>query len=154
MRPPSSPFRFAAAAALAAATLTWALGGPAGAALQLAPMITGLNAGSFANDGPIAFVDPDDGLAHRLVVMHNGRVVVWEAGGLRTTPWLDLSAETGSGKVLKSSASSERGLLALAVHPGFRDNGLFYVYYTSTNWDGAGPIANGCLLYTSPSPRD
>lgn len=126
--------------------LTFGLTLPADAALQLQPMITGLTAGAFTNDAPIAFVDPDDGLAHRLVVMHGGRVMVWDASGVRATPFLDLSTETGSGKVLKSGASSERGLLALAVHPDYRDNGLFYVYYTATNWDGAGPIANGDIV--------
>jgi glucose/arabinose dehydrogenase len=128
------------------AALALATAPPSRAALQLAPMITGLNAGSFTNDAPIAFVDPDDGLPHRLVVMHNGRVMVWDTSGVRATPFLDLSVETGSGKVLKSGASSERGLLALAVHPDFRDNGLFYVYYTSTDWDTGGPIANGDIV--------
>lgn len=116
------------------------------AALQLAQMITGLNAGTYAGDAPIAYVDPDDGTAHRLVVMHNGRILLYESGGLRATPFLDLSTETGSGKVLKSGSSSERGLLALAVHPSFRQNGYFYVYYTSTNWDGADPITTGDIV--------
>ena len=33
-------------------------------ALQLAPLVTGLGAGAYAGDSPIAFVDPDDGIVH------------------------------------------------------------------------------------------
>lgn len=132
-------------------TLPFALGlalapAPARAAIQMASLITGLNAGTFAGDSPIAFIDPDDGRPHRFVVMHNGRIMVWGAGGVAATPFLDLSTATGSGKVLATSAISERGLLALAVHPDYRANGTFFVYYTSTDWDSGGPIASGDVI--------
>ncbi|HPK65459.1 MAG TPA: PQQ-dependent sugar dehydrogenase [Thermoanaerobaculia bacterium] len=135
---------FSPPTALLAAFL--ALATPAAAALQLAPLVTGLDAGAYAGDSPIAFVDPDDGTAHRLIVMHNGRVLSWGPGGIAATPFLDLSTATGEGKVLASGASSERGLLALAIDPNYPSNGHFYVYYTATNWDGAGPIAAGDVV--------
>ena len=135
---------FSPPTALLAAFL--ALATPATAALQLAPLVTGLGAGAYAGDSPIAFVDPDDGTAHRLIVMHNGRVLSWGPGGIAATPFLDLSTATGEGKVLASGASSERGLLALAVDPNYPSNGHFYVYYTATNWDGAGPLAAGDVV--------
>ena len=125
---------FSPPTALLAAFL--ALATPATAALQLAPLVTGLGAGAYAGDSPIAFVDPDDGTAHRLIVMHNGRVLSWGPGGIAATPFLDLSTATGEGKVLASGASSERGLIALAVQPNYPSHGHFYVYYTATNWDG------------------
>ncbi|MCL4836345.1 MAG: PQQ-dependent sugar dehydrogenase [Thermoanaerobaculia bacterium] len=144
-RPARRPFA-PAVAALAGTLLALAAAAPAAAALQVSPLITGLNAGAYAGDSPIAFVDPDDGSRQRLVVMHNGRILSWGAGGLAMTPFLDLSTATGSGKVLATSASSERGLLALAVDPNYPSNRFFYVYYTSTNWDGAGPIAAGDIV--------
>lgn len=144
-RPARRPFA-PAVAALAGALLAFAAAAPAAGALQLSPLVTGLNAGSYAGDSPIAFVDPDDGSRQRLVVMHNGRILSWGPGGLAMTPFLDLSTATGSGKVLATSANSERGLLALAVDPGYPSNRYFYVYYTSTNWDGTGPIVAGDIV--------
>jgi len=74
---------------------------------------------------PLAFVDPADGIRHRFVAAHQGKIWVWDADTdtILQTPYLDLSA-------LVNLANSERGLLALAVDPEFATTGELYVLYT------------------------
>jgi glucose/arabinose dehydrogenase len=77
------------------------------------------------------------GLDEPLFVTHagdgSGRLFVAEKGGtIRTLPggqtFLDISGRVGSG-------GEEQGLLGLAFHPRFRDNGYFYVNYTDPSGD-------------------
>ena len=79
---------------------------------------------------PIAFVDPADGLHHRLVATQEGAILVWDGdtGTIRATPFLDLRSLVEFG--------GERGLLALAVDPDYATTGTFYVYYTRTGAAG------------------
>lgn len=59
----------------------------------------------------------------RLFVLERaGRILIYKPGqGLLPTPFLDLSA--------KVQVEGERGLFAIAFHPDFATNGLFYVSY-------------------------
>lgn len=77
------------------------------------------------------------GLRQPLFVTHagdgSGRLfVVEKAGTIRTIPdgqpFLDISERVGS-------TGSEQGLLGLAFHPRFRENGFFYLNYTDLNGD-------------------
>ena len=127
------------AAALVAVTAVLLAGS---ASAELAPLVTGLVA-------PIAFVDPPDGLAHRFIGQQRGDVVVRDgaSAGPLPTPFLDLrddaSVPVAQRKIL---FGGERGLLSMAVDPGYRDNGRFFVFYTSRDWDGPGGIAAGDLV--------
>ena len=57
------------------------------------------------------------------IVQQNGYIYIADSSGIKlTTPFLDIHT--------KISQSSERGLLGLAFHPSYLDNGFFYVYYT------------------------
>lgn len=60
-----------------------------------------------------------------------GRIWVIEDGAELFDPFLDishlLSADVFSG------AYSERGLLGLAFHPNYQENGLFFIHYTDMN---------------------
>ncbi|HEX2254876.1 MAG TPA: PQQ-dependent sugar dehydrogenase [Thermoanaerobaculia bacterium] len=72
------------------------------------------------------------GLAHAgderlFVVLQSGRIVIVRDGQRLGTPFLDLS-----GRVL---AGGERGLLGLAFHPRYAENGLFFVDYTDPSGD-------------------
>ena len=67
------------------------------------------------------------GDARLFVAEQPGRVRVVENGVLRPTPFLDLVAKVGSG--------GERGLLGLAFHPRYAENGLFFVHYTDRAGD-------------------
>lgn len=88
------------------------------------------------NDIPIAFVDPADGLRHRLLATHEGKIWNWDAVSGTLTSYLDLTA-----RVLHDG--NERGLLALAVDPEFETSGDLYVYYTG---EGAAPGSDGDVV--------
>ena len=78
------------------------------------------------------------GLAHAadssgrlFVVEQAGLIKIVDRGRVLPAPFLDvrnLASELTSG-------SSERGLLGLAFHPRFRENGFFYVNYTGLTDD-------------------
>jgi glucose/arabinose dehydrogenase len=80
-------------------------------------------------DKPVAIENMGD---NRLfVVERRGRIQIIRASGtLRTTPFLNISSSV-------DDASSEQGLLGLAFHPDYDNNGYFYVYYTRDPGSGA-----------------
>ncbi len=57
------------------------------------------------------------------VVERPGRILVVRDGELRDEPFLDIADRVGTGH-------QERGLLGLAFHPDYRQNGRFFIYYT------------------------
>jgi glucose/arabinose dehydrogenase len=61
------------------------------------------------------------------VVEQGGKIRVIEGGSLLSTPFLDISAKVSSG--------GERGLLSVAFHPRYAQNGYLYVDYTDVNGD-------------------
>lgn len=88
--------------------------------LALETVVTGL-------DRPLFLTAPpgDDRL---FIVEQTGRIrMVDAAGALLPAPFLDLSGRIATG--------GERGLLGLAFHPGYAQNGHFYVNYTDPNGD-------------------
>jgi len=100
-----------------------ALPGRAGTAakVSLELIAEGLNA-------PIFLVEPPDGSGRRIIGEQMGLAYVLDAGGkLGKEPFLDLRQKI----VPLLKAFDERGLLALAFHPDFAKNGLFYVNYSA-----------------------
>ncbi len=73
------------------------------------------------------FVTAPAGDARLFVVEQPGRIRVVENGVLAATPFLDITDRVLSG--------GERGLLSMAFHPGYAQNGLFFVYYTDRQGD-------------------
>ena len=61
------------------------------------------------------------------VVEQAGRIRIVEGGRVEAKPFLDVTSEVVSG--------GEQGLLSLAFHPDYRENGLLYVDYTDLNGD-------------------
>jgi glucose/arabinose dehydrogenase len=61
------------------------------------------------------------------VVEQAGRIRVMKGGAVLPAPFLDIASRIASG--------GERGLLGLAFHPRYADNGRFFVNYTDTNGD-------------------
>ncbi|XP_035694537.1 HHIP-like protein 1 [Branchiostoma floridae] len=88
----------------------------------------------FASDlrSPVAMLQPDDGTGRFYIVEQLGVVRVADRyGRLRREPLLDLRR-----RVLTSDkAGDERGLLGMALHPRFNENGYLYVYYTTEAGD-------------------
>jgi glucose/arabinose dehydrogenase len=65
----------------------------------------------------------------RLFVLEKvGRIRIIENDQLLETPFLDISDHVGS-------SSNEQGLLGLAFHPRYSENGRFFVNYTDVNGD-------------------
>jgi len=76
---------------------------------------------------PVFITHSGDGSGRLYIVEKGGRIRILQNGTLRSTPFLNLSA--------KVSGGSEQGLLGLAFHPSYVDNGKFYVNYTNTSGD-------------------
>ena len=77
-------------------------------------------------DSPLFLTAPPND-ARLFVLEQSGRVRVVKNGQLVATPFLDIASKLTSG--------GERGLLGLAFHPRYAQNGLFYVDYTDRNGD-------------------
>ncbi len=60
--------------------------------------------------------------ARLFVVEQTGRIRIVDAGQVLSTPFLDVSA--------KISTGGERGLLSVAFHPDYANNGRFFINYT------------------------
>lgn len=73
-------------------------------------------------ENPLAITHANDGSRRLFVVEQPGTIRVVENGRVVPEPLLDLRTKVTDG--------GERGLLGLAFHPRFKDNGLFYVNYT------------------------
>jgi glucose/arabinose dehydrogenase len=88
--------------------------------IELRPVLEGLEA-------PLFVTHAGDGSGRLFLVEQVGRVRVVDDGRLVEGPFLDLTSSVTYG--------GEQGLLGLAFHPRYRDNGKFYVNYTDTNGD-------------------
>lgn len=110
-------------------------------------------------DRPLDFLHAGDGSGRIFVVEKTGKIKVFKNDPQVKSAqvFLDLSS-------LVDSSSSEKGLLGLAFHPDFKNNGFFYVNYTNrTNSviaryqaDPAKPsqgvISSKLVLITFPQP--
>lgn len=77
---------------------------------------------------PLAVRHADDGTNRLFVVERDGTILIYQPGvGLLGSPFLDIISEVDT--------FFEGGLLGLAFHPDFDQNGYFYVNYTR---DGTG----------------
>ena len=76
---------------------------------------------------PVDFQVPAGERARAFVVEQVGLVRIVRGGALVATPFLDIRTRVGFG--------GERGLLGLAFHPRFAENGRFYVNYTDRGGD-------------------
>ena len=91
-----------------------------GRGLRLAEVVSGLEAPTHAAAAP--------GEPGRLYVVERpGRIRVLESGRLLSRPFLDIVGEVTSG--------GEQGLLSVAFHPDYDENGRFYVDYTDRGGD-------------------
>jgi len=72
---------------------------------------------------PVDIEFPNDGTGRMFVVEQAGRIRIAEAATLLPTPFLDISERV-------DSQGTEQGLLGLAFHPDFVENGEFFVCYT------------------------
>ena len=106
---------------------------------------------------PVELTAPE-GDARRFVVDRVGKIYILNADDTRLkTPFLDLSD-----KLVELQADfDERGLLGLAFHPNYAENGHFYVYYSAPlresapdNWDHTTHVSEFTLLADKPNRAD
>ncbi|HEX8026286.1 MAG TPA: PQQ-dependent sugar dehydrogenase [Candidatus Limnocylindrales bacterium] len=97
------------------------------------------------NGSALAIAAPDDGSGRLFVATQEGRIWSISPGpAYDLTPMLDISNEISSG--------GERGLLGLALHPGFSKDPRAFVNYTDP--DGNTVIASFSLDLANPSRFD
>jgi glucose/arabinose dehydrogenase len=85
---------------------------PINLGLQL--LVSGLNA-------PLDLEQPNDGSNRLFVVEQGGTIRIIQNGAVLAQPFLDISSKVVTG--------GEMGLLGVTFHPGFQQNGKFYVNY-------------------------
>ena len=88
--------------------------------IELEPVADGL-------ESPLYVTHAGDGSGRLFVLEQIGRIRILQKGNLIADPFLDISSLVVAG--------GEQGLLGLAFHPDFTDNGRFYVDYTDRNGD-------------------
>jgi glucose/arabinose dehydrogenase len=91
-----------------------------GLAIRLESVASGLAA-------PIGLTQPDDETGRRFLIDQPGQIHILDEGGLIAEPFLDLSSQI----VELDPNYDERGLLGLAFHPEYAENGRFFVYYSA-----------------------
>ena len=87
-----------------------------GTNLKLVQIATGLRK-------PVGLAAPT-GDGRIFILEQEGRIRLVKDGNLVATPYLDISDKV-------NAVGEEQGLLGLAFHPRFAENGKFYVFYTS-----------------------
>jgi glucose/arabinose dehydrogenase len=109
--------------------------GPAYAQSPLGdPMDVGVELVATGLTSPIGIVSPPDGSGRLFILDQTGLIrIVASDGTLLAEPFLDLRSNI----VPLMSAFDERGLLGLAFHPNYAQNGRFFVYYSAPLRAGA-----------------
>lgn len=91
---------------------------------------------------PVAITHAGD--SRLFITLQDGRIVIWNGTQLLAQPFLDIRNRVLSG--------GERGLLSVAFHPQYAQNGLFFVDYTNTVGDTV--IARFNVSPTDPNRAD
>jgi glucose/arabinose dehydrogenase len=110
---------------------------PAAGSAAWSPVASGLNA-------PIGIANAGDGSERLFILEQEGKIRILQAGAPIDEPYLDISDRVG--------CCGERGLLGLAFHPRYSENGFFYVNYTDR--DGNTAIARYQVSADDPNRAD
>lgn len=86
--------------------------------LNLEPVIDGL-------ENPVAITHAGDGSGRLFITQQSGQVLIYNGAQVLATPFLDIGSLV--------SCCGERGLLNIAFHPDYGDNGFFFVNYTDVS---------------------
>jgi glucose/arabinose dehydrogenase len=94
---------------------------------------------------PVFVTGAGDGSGRLFIMEQGGKIFVMVNGALQTTPFLDVSD-------LVSRDANERGLLGLAFHPQYTQNGTFFIDYTDKGGDTT--IARYKVSSSDPNAAD
>jgi glucose/arabinose dehydrogenase len=75
---------------------------------------------------PVGITHAGDGSNRLFILEQEGVIRILKEGQLLPTPFLDIRPKVNSGP-------NEAGLLGLAFHPNYTENGLFFINYTDQN---------------------
>ncbi|MFQ5796788.1 MAG: PQQ-dependent sugar dehydrogenase, partial [Candidatus Bipolaricaulia bacterium] len=93
-------------------------------AIDVEPIVTDLMR-------PVAVTHAGDGSGRLFITLQTGKIVIYDGTQVLPTLFLDISSLV--------RCCGERGLLSVAFHPNYKNNGFFYVNYTESR--GATVIA-------------
>lgn len=108
--------------------------------VQLVQVATGLV-------DPVNVTNAGDGSGRIFVVERTGTIRIIENGEVLAEPFLDLSNSVKTDFL-------EQGLLGLAFHPDYENNGRFYVYYARYNANGALTLEEYQVSADNPNVAD
>ena len=103
--------------------------------IVLEPIVSGL-------DQPVAITHAGD--QRLFITLQRGTIMVWDGAQLLPTPFLDIRPSV--------LCCGEQGLLSIAFHPNYRQNGLAYIAYT--NRENVLIIARYHVLADNPNQLD
>lgn len=93
---------------------------------------------------PVLAVESPDATKRLFVVDATGQIFIVKNGNKLSQPFLDIRDKL----VTREEPFDERGLMGLAFHPNYADNGRFFVYYSGPlraegpdNWDHTNFVA-------------
>ncbi|HEX7186027.1 MAG TPA: PQQ-dependent sugar dehydrogenase [Thermoanaerobaculia bacterium] len=109
------------------------------------PLVVGVRQIASGLTAPVALVEPPDGSRRLFIVDQIGLIrVLLPNGQLLPTPFLDLRDRI----VPLRTNFDERGLLGLAFHPRYAENGRLFVFYSAPLREGA-PAGWDCTSHIS-----
>ena len=106
--------------------------------IRLKPVIKGLR-------NPVGLVHAGDGSGRLFILEQQGIVKILNKGQLVRKPFLDIRGRVISG--------GEMGLLGMAFHPRFSENGRFFVNYTSRS-NGLHTVISEFRIESNPDEAD
>ena len=93
---------------------------------------------------PISISNAADGSGRLFILLKAGQIVIYSDGVVLPVPFLDITDRV--------SDVNEQGLLGLAFHPNYADNGRFYVYYSGL--DGNAVVSRFNVSANDPDVAD
>ena len=106
---------------------------------------------------PLGFISPHDGTGRMFIVDQIGIIYAFDNGEVLEEYFLDIRDSVVS---LRESYD-ERGLLGLAFHPDFKENGRFFVHFSAPlreggpdGWDHTGIVAEFVVDENHPNRAD
>ena len=93
---------------------------------------------------PVAITHAGD--TRMFITLQRGSIMIWDGTRILPTPFLDITS-----LVL---CCTERGLLSVAFHPKYKENGFFYVNYTEIAGPGTTVVARYRVSQTDPNRAD
>jgi glucose/arabinose dehydrogenase len=108
--------------------------------IQLVQVATGLV-------DPVNVTNAGDGSGRLFVVERTGTIRIIQDGQVLETPFLDIASQVKTDFL-------EQGLLGLAFHPDYANNGRFFVYYSEYLTNGAITLAEYSVSADDPNVAD